>query len=129
MSIEISENTVGIWAVDLMNGSDFLGSVWREGDRYILEYRFRYYVDNETFDSKDKKNWQRMEVPTDRATEEQMIRAMRTVVEALWKGSGGKRYETLIGPGGAKQVMADMTKWPSISVMKLTAAEAEERGL
>jgi len=117
MTIEFSDKTIGIWAVDLMNGSDFLGGVWRDGDNYVMEYRFRYYVDDKTFDSEDKKNWYSAEIPTDRASEDDVVGAMREVVKMMWKGSGGQRYELLMGSGGVEQMMAELKKWPMISMM------------
>jgi len=129
MSLELSEKTVGIWAVDMMNGSDFLGAVWRESDNYVIEYRFRYYEDDKVFDSEDKKNWYRAEIPTDRASEEELIDAMKVVVEALWKKSGGKRYEILMGSGGVEEMTSALKKWPSISMLTLTPEQAKERGL
>lgn len=116
MTIEFSDKTIGIWAVDLMNGSDFLGGVWRDGDNYVMEYRFRYYVDDKTFDSEDKKNWYSAEIPTDRASEDDVVGAMREVVKMMWKGSGGQRYELLMGSGGVDQMMAELKKWPMISM-------------
>ncbi len=129
MSIEMTDKTIGIWAVNLLNKSDFLGGVWLDGDVYVMEYRFRYYVDDKTFDSKDKKNWYHAEVPIDGVTEEELISAMRMVVELMWKKSGGQRYELLMGPGGIKEMMADLKKWPMISMLHLTPEQAEERGL
>ncbi len=129
MSLKLSENTLGIWAVDLMNKSDYLGAVWREGNVYVMEYRFRYYVDDKTFDSEDKKNWYRIEMAVDKVTEDELISSMRMVVELMWKKSGGQRYEILMGAGGVEEMMADMKKWPMISMLTLTKKEAEERGL
>ncbi len=129
MSLKLSEDTVGIWAVDLMNGSDYLAALWREDDVYVMEYRFRYYVDDKTFDSDDKKNWYRAEIPTAGAEEDDLIRAQRMAVEMMWKASGGSRYELMMGPGGIKEMMADLKKWPMITMQTLTKQQAEERGL
>jgi len=128
MSLELSERTIGIWSVDLMNGSDWLGSVWREGNQYVMEYRFRYHVDDKTFDSKDKKNWYRAKIAANTTTEDELISAIRTIVKVMWQVSGGKRYEILMGSGGAPEMMAELKKWPSISMLTLTPEQAEERG-
>lgn len=124
MTILFTENTVGVWAVDLLNRSDFLGGVWREGDEYVMAYRFRYYEDDKTFDSKDRKNWYEARIPADRAEEQELIDAMREVVRMMWKGSGGKRYEILMGAGGIEQMMADLKKWPMIT-MKTEKLDAD----
>ena len=116
MTIKFTEKTVGIWAVDLLNSSDFLGSVWRDGGDYIMAYRFRYYEDDKTFDSKDRKNWYEARMPADKVEEQDLIDAMRTVVKMMWKGSGGQRYELLMGSGGVEQMMAELKKWPMISM-------------
>jgi hypothetical protein len=116
VSIELSENTIGIWAVNLRDESDWIGAVWRDGDNWIMEYRFRYYVDDKTFDSEDVKNWYTHKIPVDKYTEDEVISAMRMCVELLWKASGGKRYEIMMTSAGLDQMMADMKKWPMISM-------------
>ena len=58
--IEFSEDTIGIWFVGLPD-SDWLASIFMEDGKACLVYRFRYHVDDKAFDSKDEKNWYRME--------------------------------------------------------------------
>ena len=46
----------GIWYVQGKD-CDWMGSLSKQDDKVVLEYRFRYYKDDRAFDSKDTKNW------------------------------------------------------------------------
>ncbi len=54
--IELTDNTVGLWFVDLPD-CDWFASVFMDGDTVRLKYRFRHYRDSKAFDSKDIKSW------------------------------------------------------------------------
>jgi hypothetical protein len=125
MTIELTENTIGVWAVSLDSDSDYLAALWRDGENYVMVYRFRYYVDDKTFDSKDKKNWYRCEVQADRTTEDKVIEVMRLSARMLWKQSGGKRYEIMMDARGIEGMMEDMARWPMIS-MQTIKVEADK---
>ncbi len=116
--IELTDKTIGIWSVDLMNGSDWLGAARKDGDQYVIEYRFRYHVDDLAFDSKDKKSWYRLSLPAAQYGRDTVIAVVRQIVEAIWIASGGKRYEILMAEGGINELMGRLETWPSIS-MKL----------
>ena len=44
---------------------DFMGMVWHdvENDRYLAAWRFRTHVDNNAFNSDDKKDWDNVVIP------------------------------------------------------------------
>jgi hypothetical protein len=55
----LDEKTVGFWILQVTPTGDWLATI-REitpDEKYETVYRFRYYEDDEAFDSKDKKNW------------------------------------------------------------------------
>ncbi len=125
MTIELTENTLGIWAVSISDECDWLGAVWREGDDYVLEYRFRYYVDDKTFDSKDRKNWYRT-VITGGQPEDKVVGVMREMARMLWSESGGKRYELMMDGGGIVRMMEDLAKWPMISMQTVKHDDGDD---
>ena len=118
MSIEINERTIAVWAVSFMkeDNMDWLAGAWETDDEYIAMYRFRYYVDDKTFDSNDKKNWYKMTVKKETVSKEKFIQTMQEVVRILWTGGGGKRYEIFMENGDVKQLMNKMAKWPFITM-------------
>lgn len=127
MTIELTKNTLGVWTVSLpaqqfgkhTGGGDWLCAAWAEGEKYIIEYRFRYYLDDKAFDSEDIKNWYRMEIQKDGATEDKIIEVVRALVKKLWIDGGGKRYEVLMDDSGVDGLLREMKKWPSISMKKV----------
>jgi len=56
MTIKLDESILGIWFLSLDN-SDLLFSLNDEEDKYKVQYRFRYYEDDKTHDSDDRKSW------------------------------------------------------------------------
>ena len=56
MSIELTDKTIGIWYIAIEN-QDWLAHIAEEEEYYQLDYRHRYYVDDNAFDSEDVKNW------------------------------------------------------------------------
>ena len=116
MSIEITKETIGIWFVELGGSQDWLGAVWRTDEGTILRYRFRYYVDDKTFDSDDKKSW--YEVGPMKKTEEEAIEMARYVVKMLAEKAGSKSWETL-NDGDYDLFVERFTELPFNSVMKV----------
>ncbi len=116
MSIVLSEHTLGIWFVSLGKESDWLGSVWKTDEGYEVVYRFRYYVDDKTFDSEDTKHWYSTKISKDNADDDKVIKTMRDMAEMLWAASGGKRYELMMGRGGVEEFMVEYEKLPFVSM-------------
>jgi len=126
MTIELSEKTIGVWAVSIDAESDWLGACWRDGDNYVMAYRFRYYVDDLTFDSKDRKNWYECKVSVSENSEDHVVAAMRESARLLWEKSGGKRYEIMMDGGGIDRMLEDMANWPMVSMKVVPHDEVEE---
>lgn len=57
MSIEFSEDTVGLWYVP-SHMRDWMCGLSRAGDEFKIQYRFRYYEHpTDAWDGKDRKSW------------------------------------------------------------------------
>ncbi len=113
--ITLTERTLGIWFVTIGEEADWLGSVWKTDEGYEIAYRFRFYVDDKTFDSEDKKNWYKSEISKDSADDAKMIKTMRDIAEILWVAGGGKRYEVMMESGGIDEFMEEFQKLPFVS--------------
>ncbi len=124
--IELTEHTIGIWFVTLGEKGDWLGSVWKTDKGYEIAYRFRYYVDDKTFDSEDKKHWYKSEISKDSGDEAKVIQVMRDVSEVLWIAGGGKRYEVMMESGGIEEFMAEFQKLPFVTAKTMPLNEENE---
>jgi hypothetical protein len=94
--IEFSEDMVGIWFVGLPD-SDWLASIFMEDGKACLVYRFRYHVDDKAFDSKDKKNWYRMEPNTGKSGDvEKLVDVVRSMAELMALKAGTEVYELMM---------------------------------
>lgn len=91
MSIIFDENTVGVWYV-AFPGKDWMAGVTREGDGFLLQYRFRYYHDPlDPWDGKDEKSWYS---GTLTGAREVVIDKMREMCIVLMATGGGENlYE------------------------------------
>ncbi len=94
--IEFSEDMVGVWFVGLQD-SDWLASIFMEDDKACLVYRFRYHVDDKSFDSKDKKNWYRMEPNEGRSGDvEKLVDVVRSMAALMALKSNTEVYELMM---------------------------------
>lgn len=128
MTIELTEKTIGIWAIEFPqeDKQDWLCSAWETDDEYIALYRFRYYIDDLTFDSMDKKSWYRIRVSKKNGSREKFILTIQGMVEMLWKLSGGRRYELLMDDyNSVPRIMEEMLKWPFMTSKEITKEEVE----
>lgn len=113
MSINITDQTIGLWVVDMPDvKANWLCAVSVDGDDYHLIYRIRTLVDDKIFNSADKKAWFEARIPTSKVSREDVIANMRDVAEQLWKEGGGDRYEILADERGAKGILIEMMKIP-----------------
>jgi hypothetical protein len=77
MSIEVGENTLAVWVINFQDGN-MIAALNEKEDTLCLEFRFRDYVDNETWGSKDRKRFYRKEVPNSPENIELLFGIMRT---------------------------------------------------
>lgn len=131
MTFEVDENLIGIWFVTLPKG-DWMGAMSRvpgDRDRFQLTYRFRWYRGPGVFDdSKDEKNWWRMEADNI-AKGVDVMHAAASVMADRAKRSGekgiGEMWELLRGTGTVEQFMKQLLKLPFIHHKKVSAEEAK----
>lgn len=103
MTIELTENTIGIWFCKVSETSDFLGSIWKTAGKLHLEYRFRHYVDDKPpFESEDTKNWYAFTGELDE--EADMVELIRKTVSMMASANGTEPAEFMMGPGGAEEL-------------------------
>lgn len=98
---------------------DSLTAPWR------LTYRFRYYVDNEAFDSADRKSTYEMEgLDGDEATRLEMACVFEHVSALVAAANGAVSRSCLVVRGGAKDAMRLLARQPW-SHVKVSAPEAK----
>lgn len=114
--IKLDDDTIGLWFVTIpeKNGeikTDWLAGLGKEADgQLVLQCRFRHYRDDKTFESKDKKNWYRVEISDEDV--DHAIATVRELAAGLWKEFGGKRYEVLMGPAGLERLTHEWMQLP-----------------
>jgi len=91
--IHLNENLVGIWFVGLP-GSDWLASISKVDGEATLVYRFRYHVDDKSFDSEDRKNWYQCTIPASGV--ERLVDDVRTLAKLMELNGGEEAYELLM---------------------------------
>jgi len=118
MSIVISEKIVGIWLVNLDNESDWLGAVEKTEEGHKLTYRFRYYVDDKTHDSEDRKNWYGGDITGQ--TDEHIVDVMRQVTQLMAKRFDNAEIdEILMGNKNLDEFMKEFTDLPATHVVAI----------
>lgn len=127
MSIEINEDTIGIWIVDMPDMKyNWMCAASAGKDEYLIICRFRHEVDDEVWHSKDKKTWFEVRKPINEISREGIIEICRTLAEKFWKIGGGSRYEILADDRGPDGIMNEMLKLPMIHSKKMTDKEYEK---
>jgi hypothetical protein len=122
MSIEISENTLGVWFVS-WGSADWMGGLWRTPKGPAGAYRFRYYRDTEAFNSKDEKSWYDLN-PSDLAQDEgEWIAAMSKLSEVITHAQEGQRWELLRGSMSVDEFMEAFKKLPFAHVKTFSPDE------
>jgi hypothetical protein len=123
MSIEIGDNTLGIWFVS-WGTADWMGAVWRTPQGGVEgAYRFRYYRDSEAFNSKDEKSWYDLKPTGDQQDENDWIGAMSKMSEVIAHAQKGKKWELLRGSLSTHEFMEAFTKLPFAHVKTLSLEE------
>jgi predicted RNase H-like HicB family nuclease len=128
MEFKDGDYILGIWFMS-NKGGNFILSVVKRNEKWIGEYRFRYFRDNKTFGSKDKKSFYSMELH-EGSTEQEIMTGIDEVIEGF-----GKSYQPdvvdkiLIQSTDMNKLMFEMAKkdWCQVSSGK-TMEEAMQRG-
>jgi hypothetical protein len=116
--IEIGEHTVGIWSAHLAPGVDFLACMNRRPDgAYVIDCRIRTAVDDQVFDSKDRKTWYQIET---RSNEAEAVEKIRRVHAELLKNSVLQQgWELLKGARSMSEFAALLQSMPGMHFKKM----------
>jgi len=131
----MDEKIVGVWFIlTIHNVQDWMAGL-REivpEEKYSLTYRFRYYKDDNAWDSEDKKNWYEAEVTGTRAY---CLASLRSVAEQLAKAARlrqegnaevGRVYE-VINDSGYDEFQRKFMDMPFVFARQETKEQAMER--
>jgi hypothetical protein len=113
----IDEKIVGIWYVRLTETSEWMAAL-RElvaDEKYELVGRFRYYKDDQVFDSKDEKSWFR---GTATGTRNYCILGLRETAKSLEALSGRESYE-IVNDHGLEEFQKEFMKAPFVYVRQV----------
>jgi len=115
MTMELTENTVGIWYVQVSKESDWLMTVNEDDETYNMTYRWRYYEDDKNFDSEDRKSWYSATTLKDKISKEKLIANMREAVELILNFPGSeKSWELLMEDHDIKAFMKKFEALPFV---------------
>jgi len=119
MTIQVSENTIGIWWSNILQGAgDILVHLEKESDKISMTMRIRYYdpddPSNDPFSGKDEKKWvssicKSMNVEKEKET----IRYMLKNLDIL-SNSQGELFEILMNEKGMGDFIERFSKLPFV---------------
>ena len=124
MAMVIDESIVGLWYLEMSNGN-LGGGIWRIPDArgFIMRWRFRYYLDDKTFDSNDKKNFYSLESND----LNKLLFSFRYIIKMGEETFNTKAYEFLRGENeSVDDFAARYLKAPFIHMREATPEEVEE---
>ena len=127
--IIFSDATQAVWFVELGTGGygpgngDYLAAIETLADgRIKLTYRLRWYRDEKTWESKDRKDW--YEGVTD-LTLDEVIAAVRNATDGLKQATGrvGKIYELIRGNRSPREFFDLFMQMPFAHAKRVSEAE------
>jgi hypothetical protein len=124
MGINIDDNIVGMWFIALTEASDFLGGLSRDGDNFVWLFRFRYYKDDKTWNSKDEKSWHEVRI-RDR-TEAQVIEMVRDINCRMFSLGAIEQWEMLRGTRTPEEFVREWARMPFNHGIELTMEQYEQ---
>lgn len=112
MEILKGDYIVGMWFAEKKDNCNFQMTILKRNGKWLGEYRFRYYVDHQVFDSTDKKSWYTV-TPPDNTTEEKVIEIGNEMLERLKDKMGFNFTEYVEVKGDFKKLLykAGQTTW------------------
>jgi len=115
MSCEISEQTVGLWYVELPNGN-WLASINRITDGTVqLDYRLRWFRDDKLFDeSNDVRNWYRLKTND----EKKLLETTRAIFSQLTETFKG--WELMRGGRSVEEFLDELGRMPGMHMKRVT---------
>ena len=126
MPIELTESTVGMWFVS-DGEQDVMFHLAKEDDVATLTYRFRTYVDEEAFDSKDEKSWHGMTCDLKKTPlgEQKLIDTVEMMIEELQAKTPSELivHKVFMGAGGLDDFMERFMKLPCMHAKTMSTEE------
>jgi len=122
----------GIWYVHSRdNSGDWLAQLGKAGGKWVLQYRFRYYADDKSVGSEDKKNWVEARAEDDSdASRDKMLGALKVLLPLI-EVRYGVRHEFVdlqCAPSDPK-FMFELAMRPWCHMKRLTKKEMEKEGI
>lgn len=116
--IVLNEKSLGIWFMQVSPDADWMGHLGLNDEgEYEFIYRHRYYVDNKTHDSDDKKSWYKGTVLTKDTPVDVVITLVQSVVKTMSNFHGDSTmpvHELLMGDKTIKEFTAEFKKLPFV---------------
>jgi hypothetical protein len=123
VTIVLNDNTVAFWYVEIPNGN-WTAALSRRPDCVVLKYRFRFYRDNNAFDSQDVKHGYRVPFPPIQ-TNAEVIDLVRGMIAHMKTQGASDSWELLRGTSTTKQFMDQFMTLPFVNQRAATPKEAE----
>jgi hypothetical protein len=130
MSINIDNNTLAIWYVELQPGViDYMGALTRRDYGYSYTWRMRYYNSSDQWDTNDVKRWFNMEVPSAHGDEEdegaisiirETVLATVALSRVMGKPEPGAIHELLRDKKTLDEFVKEITESPFVHKRKVT---------
>ena len=124
----------GIWFVGNATG-DWMGSVYKEDGKWMLEYRFRYYYPNDpgndAFSVQDKKNWYKFGTKDDSEEDRaKMVQAIEMIMPVMALKYGNKvDFVDLDCDQSSPKFFFELASRPWAHVKQVSEEEAEAMGV
>lgn len=122
MEIHKGDYFLGCWIGDTVDlSSNFLMTVWKRGERWMMEYRFRYVVDDKNWEeSKDRKSFYSGSMSGE-YTDEEMVKKMQPFIELVRLQYPNVRFIEVHGDDDKLQYV--LAQQPEMQVRTGKAAE------
>ncbi len=128
MAIQLTEDIVGIWFVNLSNSSDWMSALTDAGDSWLIEYRFRYYADDsgEVFDTNDEKRWRSGTALKSKVSAKKVLKSCSDIYNMLVKTAGttAGNHEVLRGDKTFDEFMEEFMALDCVHAKKMSKEEA-----
>lgn len=121
MTIEINDKLVGLWMANIANG-DILAALHHEETESVLTWRFRHYVDEHAWGSKDTKSWYAVKAPHER--EQDLIKHARFMFLDMTQKVFNKGAWEIMRDGRTTKEMGDaLMTMPGMHARQVTEEE------